>query len=172
MKLKIRMTPLPVSSTTAVTNCATAGPGWIILAAAVGVAGALISQFVADWLTRGRELRRFRVESFERFRSELSEDEKLRVISNKHTKQPLTDGEMQDYLGFWEEVGIYHANRIIDEELLDEILGDYITDCYNDGEMRKFIAAFRAEERDDTYYEFFEKLARSLLERRAKRINK
>ena len=79
---------------------------------------------------------------------------------------------MQDYLGFWEEVGLYHANRIIDEQLLDEILGDYITDCYNDGEMRKFIAAFRAEERDDTYYEFFEKLARSLLERRAKRINK
>src|SRR5260370_36408667 len=110
------MTPLSASSTGALTNCATASPGWIILAAVVGVAGALISQFVANWLTRGRELRRFRIESFERFRSELSEDEKLKAISNKHTKEPLTDDEKQDYLGFWEEVGIYHANQMIDEE--------------------------------------------------------
>jgi hypothetical protein len=168
------MAPVPVA--TAAVNALTAsggyGPAWIILAALVGVVRALASQFVANRLTRGRELTRFRIDSFERFRSELWEDAELRVIRRKHTKEPLTDEQKQDYLGYWEEVGIYDSKGIVDEDLLDQILGDYILDCYNDTEMRKYIAEIRVSLRDDTYYEFFEKLARKLIQKRPARVSK
>jgi hypothetical protein len=83
----------------------------------------------------------------------LWEDADLKVIRRKHTKEPLTNEQIQDYVGFWEEVGIYQNKGIIDEELLDEILGDYIIDCYNDVEIRKVIAEIRTDEHDDSYYE-------------------
>jgi hypothetical protein len=158
-------TPIGVGGAVASAGC---GPIWILLAALLGVVGALFAQWLADKLTRNRELRRFRIESFERFRSELWEDADLKVIRRKHTKEPLTNEQIQDYVGFWEEVGIYQNKGIIDEELLDEILGDYIIDCYNDVEIRKVIAEIRTDEHDDSYYEYFEKLARILMARRRK----
>jgi|SRR5579872_878880 len=142
---------------------------WIILAALLGAAGALASQFLAESLTRGRELKNFRIESFERFRTELWEDPDLKVIRRKYSREPLTDDQMLDYLGFWEEVGIYDSKRLIDAELLDEVLGDYVIDCYNDAEIRKYIAEFRVAQRDDSYFEFFERLARKLIQARQKK---
>jgi hypothetical protein len=168
------VTPDSAAMAGAVSSAAsrTYGPAWIILAALVGALGGLAAQFVANRLTRGRELTRFRIDSFERFRSELWEDADLKVIRRNHTKEPLTNEQKQDYLGFWEEVGIYDSKGIVDEELLDEILGDYILDCYNDSEIRKYIAEIRVAERDDTYYEFFERLARKLIQKRSARVNK
>jgi len=165
------MAPVPAATTTVTALAASGryGPAWIILAALVGVAGALASQFVANRLTRGRELTRFRIDSFERFRSELWEDADLKVIRRKHGKQPLTHEQKQDYLGFWEELGIYDSKGIVDEDLLDQILGDYIVDCYNDTELRKYIAETRVLEHDDTYYVFFDKLARKLVKKKIAR---
>jgi len=82
------MTAVPAATATVTALAASGGygPAWIILAALAGAAGALVAQFVANRLTHGRELMRFRIDSFERFRSELWEDAELKVIRRKHTK--------------------------------------------------------------------------------------
>ena len=55
-----------------------------LVGAVVGGTAAILSQFVADWLAKKRELGRFRVQSFERFRREFSEDPTLRAIATKY----------------------------------------------------------------------------------------
>jgi hypothetical protein len=127
-----------------------------VIGGLLGAAGALLSQFLAHRLNRRRELERFAIQSFERFRRELSEDDELRKISLTHTDKDLTEKEMQDYLGFFEEVGLYAERNLVDMQLVDEIMGDYVIDCYNDDAMRKFISGVRREERDSSYYLFRE----------------
>jgi hypothetical protein len=39
-------------------------------------------------------------------------------------------------------------------------------DCYNDDEMMKFVGGVRGEERDSTYFLYFERLAKRLNARR------
>jgi hypothetical protein len=105
-------------------------PYWILLSglvgAAVGATAAIASQFIADWLARKRELDRFRVQSFERFRREFSEDQRLRAIANKYPEARLENKEIEDYIGFFEEMGIYASRDLVDVELVDTILGDAI----------------------------------------------
>src|SRR5271169_1316357 len=80
-----------------------------LVGAIVGASAAITAQFVSHRLASKRELIRFQIQSFERFRREFSEDENLRQISIK--KEPLTDDEIDDYLGFFEEIGLYfHRN--------------------------------------------------------------
>jgi hypothetical protein len=118
-------------------------------------------------LTSGRERRRFKIEAFERFRREFSEDEELRRISVK--KEPLTDDEIDDYVGFFEEIGLYFERDLVDVELVDEILGDAIIDAYEDDQIMKSVGAVRGEERDSAYFEHFEALAKYLIERKKRR---
>jgi hypothetical protein len=73
---------------------------------------------------------------------------------------------MQDYLGFFEEVGFYAERGLVDLELVDEVMGDFVLDCYNDNEMMKFVGGVRGEERDSTYFLYFERLAQRLKSRR------
>ncbi|HLW71380.1 MAG TPA: hypothetical protein VKS22_12245 [Candidatus Binataceae bacterium] len=72
--------------------------------ALVGATAAIAAQFVANGLATERELRRFKIQAFERFRKEFSEDQNLRRISIK--KEKLTDDEIGDYIGFFEEIGL------------------------------------------------------------------
>jgi hypothetical protein len=115
-----------------------------------------------------RERKRFQIQSFERFRRELTEDENLRRIGSK--KEPLTDSEIDDYLGFFEEVGIYFAWDLVDVRLVDEIMGDEIVNAWNDYHIRESIGAIRAAEDDPTYFKYFEQLARHLKRLKEKRV--
>jgi hypothetical protein len=147
-------------------------PPYYVLASAavggfVGALGAISAQIVGHFLTRRRDEKRFRVESFERLRREHDADEELSRISRKH--DPLTDRETERILGFFEEVGLYWERNLIDRELVDEILGDEIIDWFEDDAVMKYVGSVRGEERDPTYWEFFEKLARQILSLRERR---
>jgi len=138
-----------------------------LLGAVLAASAALASQFLAHHLADKRERKRFQIQSFERFRREFSEDQNLRRISVKD--EDLTDDEIDDYVGFFEEIGIYFNRDLVDIELVDEILGDYITEAWEDETIRKSIFASRGGEDDSTYFKYFEALARHLLDRKRKR---
>jgi hypothetical protein len=89
-------------------------PVWLsgLVGAIAGAVTALAAQFLGHRLAAKRELLRFQIQSFERFRREFTEDENLRAISIK--KQPLTADEIDDYLGFFEEVGLYFDRGLVD----------------------------------------------------------
>lgn len=140
-----------------------------LIGAVVGATAAILSQLLADRLARERELSRFRVQSFERFRREFSEDATLKAISNKHPDQRLENKEIENYLGFFEEIGVYADRSSVDVDLVDLILGDYIIDCYEDHDIMEFVRSLRVEEGDSTYFEFFEKLAAQLVAKRNER---
>jgi hypothetical protein len=78
---------------------------------------------------------RLKIESFERVENLLKTN--LRRIDNK--KEPLTDEEIDDYIGFFEEVGLYHHGDLVDIDLVNEILGDSITTAYDDSHIRESI---------------------------------
>jgi hypothetical protein len=147
-------------------------PPYYVLASAaiggfVGAVGAISAQIVGHFLTRRRDEKRFRIESFERLRREHDADEELRRISQKD--EPLTDSETERILGFFEEVGLYWERNLIDRELVDEILGDEIIDCFEDDAIMKYVGSVRGEERDPTYWEYFERLAREIIRLRDQR---
>jgi len=102
----------------------------------VGELGAIGAQVVSHFLTRRRDEKRFRIESFERLRREYDANEELRRISQKD--EPLTDRETERILGFFEEVGLYWDRNLIDRQLVDEILGDEIIDCFEDDAIMKY----------------------------------
>jgi hypothetical protein len=141
-----------------------------LVGAVVGALTAIAAQFVGNYLATKRELLRFQIQSFERFRREFSEDQNLREISIK--KEPLTDDEIDDYLGFLEEIGLYFHRDLVDVELVDKILGDSIIDAWEDENPRKAIGSIRGAEDDPTYFRYFEQLAKYLIEMRDKRIKK
>ena len=117
--------------------CPNAGSAIVLsgfVGAVVGAAAALISQLLAHRLADIRERRRFQVQAFERFRREFTEDENLSRIGSK--KEPLTEDEIDEYLGFFEEIGVYFARGLVDIELVDEILGDDITSAWEDDQLR------------------------------------
>ncbi len=138
-------------------------PGWILLGAAVGAPGSLIGVFVNSWLTSRRELRRFRIDSFERYRNEFFKDESLRQIREK--EEPETEEEIEDLVGFYDEIGLYAHRGLIDMELLDEILGDYILDAYHSVRVMQHVVKVRMDMKDKSYYVYFEELAKQLEEK-------
>src|SRR6266478_2689701 len=118
-------------------------PSWMIVlsglvGAIVGATAALLSQFLAHHLAEKRERKRFQVQSFERFRREFTEDPSLRRLSEKN-EEDLTDEEIDDYVGFFEEIGLYFHRDLVDVELVDEILGDYIMDAWEEPKIREAI---------------------------------
>lgn len=130
----------------------------------------MLSQLVAHLLAEKRERSRFRIQSFERFRRELTEDENLRRIGVK--KESLTDDEIDEYLGFFEEVGIYFERDLVDVALVDEIMGDEIVNAWDDPRIKEAIGAVRMGEDDPTYFRYFERLARHLKKLKQQRTGK
>jgi hypothetical protein len=141
-----------------------------IVGAPVGAIAALASQFLAHRLAETRERKGFQVQSFERFRREFTEDPSLRNISTK--KEPLTDDEIDEYLGLFEEVGLYFHRDLVDVELVHEILGDDIIDSWEDSKIREPVGAVRCGEDDPTYFKYFERLGRYLIRLRDQRVGK
>lgn len=146
-------------------------PFWIIVAALIGAGASLLAQLVAHLLNRGRENRRFRLESYRQFRAEFIEDQELRNISRKSYAE-FTAEETERYLDFFEDMGLYWARKLIDLDLIDECFGDYVIDCYQNDDIMKYVGAVRGEQRDPSYWEHFENLAKELLRRQEERRKK
>jgi hypothetical protein len=127
-------------------------PFWLIASALIGAAAALMSQYVAHLFNRRRENMRFGIQAFEKFRGEFTGDEELRRISKKYydDKAELTEEEIERYIDFFEDIGLYRYKRLIDIELVDESLGDFIMECYADDNVRKYIYATRGAESDNS----------------------
>jgi hypothetical protein len=128
---------------------------------ASGTLGALLAQVANHFLTRRREARKARIETFERLRREYDENEEIRLINRK---EDLNDEEIERLLDFFELLGLYADDKwnLVEFELLDDIFGDDIIDCYEDAQIMGYVARLRAETKDATYYEYFEKLAGKL----------
>ncbi|MBV9181219.1 MAG: hypothetical protein JO138_02820 [Acidobacteriaceae bacterium] len=133
------------------TATAPPSPFWILVAALIGAGAALLAQLLAHLLTRGRENRRLRLESYRQFRTEFIEDQEPRAISRKYygTGDPqLTEEEIERYLDFFEDMGLYWSRDLIDLDLIDESFGDYVIDCYRNNTIMKYVGAVRGEQRD------------------------
>src|SRR5438105_3392026 len=118
---------------------AATGPLWLpLLSGIIGIAGTLLGVLVTQWFASRREHRWFCIQSFERYRNEFFKDEALRKIREK--EEPGTEKEIEDLVGFYDEIGLYAHRKLIDMELLDEILGDYILDAYHSKQVRQHIS--------------------------------
>jgi hypothetical protein len=147
-------------------------PFWLLVAALIGAGASLLSQLLAHLLNRGRENRRFRLESYRQFRAEFIEDQELRNISRKYygdSDPTLSEEEIERYLDFFEDMGLYWARKLVDLDLIDESFGDYVIDCYEDDAIMKYVGAVRGEQRDPSYWEHFENLAKELVRRQQQR---
>ena len=91
------------------------GPIWIILGAGVGATGAIVAQIVNHRLTRKRDLERLRLETFETFRRQFMDDKRLHDIDNK--EEPLTDQEIDYYLGFFDVLALYWKRGFVELSL-------------------------------------------------------
>ena len=123
-----------------------------------GLMAALVVGVIAEHFAR----RRFRVENFERLRRELRDDPQLLAVKQKlapGSYVALTESEIRDYLEFFELVGAYWKKKLIDEQLLNEILADYILDMYEEPGTKDFITNERNKLENDRYYENFVDLA-------------
>jgi len=72
-------------------------------------------------------------------------------------------------LGFFEEIGIYAERSLVDMDLVDLILGDYIIECYEEHDIMDRVRKLRIAVGDNSYFEFFEKLAVQLVTKRNER---
>jgi hypothetical protein len=146
----------------------TYGPLWILAGALVGALGAIGAQIVNDHLTRARELERLRFSTFESLRRQFMGDTRLQGIDNK--KEPLTDEEIDYYLGFFDLVGLYWERGFVELEFVDEVMGDSIMLAYDSDEIRKSIYEVRAGMKDDTYFDHFQEIAVELKKKQQSRL--
>jgi len=77
---------------------------WLVISAVAGASIGAAAVLAAQIVSSAEARKRFKVEVFERFRRESSEDRELRRISTK--REPLTDEEVDEYIGFFEEIGL------------------------------------------------------------------
>jgi hypothetical protein len=144
------------------------GPVWIILSACVGATSAIVAQIVNDRLTRKRDLEHLRLQTFETFRRQFMDDKRLQGIDNKD--EPLTDDEVDYYLGFFDVLALYWKRGFVEIALVDEVLGDSIIIAYDSDKIMKSIYEVRAGMKDKTYFEHFEELAKELKKMQRSRV--
>jgi hypothetical protein len=127
-----------------------------------GTVAACVVTAIAEHFAR----RRFRIDNFERLRRELQDNPKLlavkQLLAPENPPQvALTDPEMRDYLEFFELVAVYWKKKLIDDQLLNEILADYVLDLYEHAGITDFIAKERTKLENDLYYKNFVNLYKS-----------
>ena len=135
----------------------------VLLSAAVGSLTTLAGIFLNNHLTFRRDLKKLRLETFERFRDEFSRNSNVEKVGKKFAgRDRLEKREIEQYLVFFEEIGLFAHRGYVDEELVDEILGDHIIEAYHDKQIMEYITETRKERNDKTYFVYFEKLAKKL----------
>jgi hypothetical protein len=133
-----------------------------ILNAAIAIVASLLGVVVGAYMTGRQQMQQLQVQTFEEFDEEFSfKDPELKRIRIKfeHTKKPLTDDERDYYLDFFEDVGLLTNRNLTDFELVDNSLGGYLLEAYNDSGMMKYVKKSRVDDNDPTDYENFEILA-------------
>jgi len=142
----------------------------ILLSAAVGSLTTLAGIFLNNHLTFRRDLKKLQLETFERFRDEFARNANVEKVRMKFAgRDRLEKREIEQYLHFFEEIGLFAYRGYVDEELVDEILGDNIIEAYHDKQIMEYITGIRKERNDKTYFAYFEKLAKKLDQKKEKR---
>jgi hypothetical protein len=75
------------------------------------------------------------------------------LIVRTPPSQSLTEEEIDRYVDFFEDIGLYVSRNLVDIDLLDESFGDYIREAYQDDAIMKSPLPSRlpkARERADT----------------------
>jgi hypothetical protein len=142
-----------------------------ILALLGFIAGALFTAYLQYRFTSLQQRAWFRIQAFERFRRELTGSTRFsdcinrvrELLDEKTGIRPPTEDDLYEVAGFFEEIGLYDRRGLVDFELVDEIMGDEISDTWNYCEETGFIQRSREEWPSENYWIYFESLARKLL---------
>ncbi len=70
----------------------------------------------------------------------------------------LTDQDLEDYIGMFETMDDLRTRKILDQDLLDNNFCSYISEAYNNSEIKNYISDVRKE--NDGLYSGFENLAK------------
>jgi hypothetical protein len=140
-------------------SVATRGLSTALLATLSFVAGAILTGYIDLRFHQAEARDEFRINSFDRMSNEFLFDQgELRAIRAKLTNnQPLTEVEIKDYLAFFEGVGLYYDQKMIDYQLLKVMMGPAIVECYENKTFRTYVDAMRKQ--DSSYYSYFVEVA-------------
>jgi hypothetical protein len=78
----------------------------------------------------------------------------------------FTGYDLDNYIGYFESLGRYEKDGIIDFEFIDDIFGHYISQAWENKEIRDYVDWLRKDMKDPRYYEFFQELARRVIEKK------
>ena len=78
----------------------------------------------------------------------------------------FTGYALDNYIGYFESMGRYEKDGIIDFEFIDDIFGHYISQAWQNKEISDYVDWLREDMKDPRYYEFFQELARRVIEKK------
>jgi len=70
--------------------------------------------------------------------------------------------EINQYLGFFDDLGFYLKNGILDIDLINHMFGAYIIEAYEYNEIRKYIEDFQKNTKQKSAFKDFENLSKNL----------
>ena len=76
----------------------------------------------------------------------------------------FTYDQINQYLGFFDDMGFYANNQILDNKLIDQFFGAHILEAYEKNELRRYIDDLRRNNKQPQAFEEFEALAKKLEE--------
>jgi hypothetical protein len=134
------------------------------------VAGAIFTTVLQYQFTYRQQRAWFRIQAFERFRRELSGSTNFNntiklireLLDGNAGLRPPTEEDLFELAGFFEEVGLYNRRGLVDFELVDEIMGDEISETWDYCDETGFIQRSREEWPSENYWIHFEHLATKL----------
>ncbi len=74
--------------------------------------------------------------------------------------------QLNRYLSWFETVGLYRAEGVIDFDTVEALLGSRILTAYDSSAIRFFVCLLRTNEGNPTAYEHFQRLAEEVLKQR------
>jgi len=78
----------------------------------------------------------------------------------------FTGYDLDNYIGYFESMGRYEKDGIIDFEFIDDIFGHYIFQAWQNKEISDYVDWLREDMNDPRYYEFFQKLAKRVIDKK------
>jgi len=75
-----------------------------------------------------------------------------------------TYDQINQYLGFFDDIGFYEKNKILDNKIIDQLFGAHILEAYEKAELRKYIDDLRRNNNQPQAFEEFDALAKKLEE--------
>ncbi len=86
-------------------------------------------------------------------------EDNVPILIENHGK--LTDQDLDDYIGIFETMDGLRARKIVDSSLLDENFCVFISEAYNNVEVKSYITQVRNDANQQDIYSGFENLAKN-----------